>query len=157
MQNSNDIYMQNADAESMRQQLCHIYQTADKVTEYLINRERNARVLSDTDFFIVDVRLEPTCKWMVVYYTIIQNGRQRREQYPMLWSTFYELSKKTDTRKSKNPWTMETTVFRDGFDPTRPPSYTLRPLCREVTPEEACQILQEQARAFNNDDDELPK
>lgn len=141
----------------MRHRLCSLYQTTDKVTEYLISRESRSRLYHDDKFSIVDVRFEPTCKWMMVYYTLVEHGRSYREQFPMLWSTFYDLSKQTDTSKSKNPWTMETTIFRKGFDYTRPPTYTLRPLCRMVTPEEACQILQEQARAFNNEDDELPK
>lgn len=66
----NDPYLQNADAENMRHRLCSLYQTTDKVTEYLISRESRSR-MGDDKFSIVDVRFEPTCKWMMVYYTLV--------------------------------------------------------------------------------------
>ena len=139
------------DAERYRQEFYHIYQVTDAVTEYIISRESRSR-MGDDKFSIVDVRLEPMDTWMMVNYTIIQCGRSYREQFPMLWSTFYDITQQNnDPRKSKNPWTMETSVYNYGMDPRVPPRTTLRPLCRMVTPEEAIEILQEQAKAFSNE------
>lgn len=146
-----DAYLEkNPDAERYRQEFYHIYRVTDAVTEYLISRESRSR-MGDDKFSIVDVRLEPMDMWVMVNYTIIQCGRSYREQFPMLWSTFYDLIKQIDTSKSKNPWTMDTTIFRKGFDYTRPPTYKIRPMCRMVTPEEAYEILQEQVKASSNE------
>lgn len=143
--NEQDFCINESDAARYRQELRHIYSVTDKVTEFLINRESRSRMGNDK-FTIVDVRLEPTCKWMMIYYTLVQYGRNYREQYPMLWSTFYDLTKQDDSIKSKNPWTMETTVFQRNPDPKSPPTrYKLRPFCRTVTVDEAIKILQEQA------------
>lgn len=150
--NEQDLCINESDAARYRQELHHIYSVTDKVTEFLINRESRSR-MGDNKFTIVDVRLEPTCKWMMVYYTLIQYGRSYREQYPMLWETFRKITKDKDVNRVKNPWTMETSVYNYGMNPRVPPRTTLRPLCRMVTPEEAIEILQKQARALNDDDE----
>lgn len=153
-----DMLMPDADTRAMREQLFHTYTATDRVTEFLTRRECNARMQVTPEFKIVDVRLEPTCRWLNVYYSIVEHGSVRcREQFPMLWETFRQITKDIDVNRVKNPWTMETSVYNYGMDPRVPPRSTLRPLCRMVTHEEAIEILQKQARAFNNDDDEIPR
>lgn len=140
------------DAERYRQELYHTYTATDRVTEFLTQRECNARMQDTPEFKIVDVRLEPTCRWMNVHYSIVEHGKVRcREQFLMLWETFRQITADKDVNRVKNPWTMETSVYNYGMDPRVPPRTTLRPLCRMVTPEEAIEILQEQAKAFSNE------
>jgi hypothetical protein len=160
MQDFEDPFvMPDADVRAMRDQLFHTYTATDRVTEFLTQRECNSRMLYTTpEFKIVDVRLEPTCRWMNVYYSIVEHGKVRcREQFPMLWETFRKITADKDVNRVKNPWTMETSVYNYGMNPRVPPRTTLRPLCRMVTPEEAIEILQKQARALNDDDDEIPR
>lgn len=160
MQDFKDPFtMPDADVRAMRDQLFHTYTATDRVTEFLTQRECNARMLYTTpEFKIVDVRLEPTCRWLNVYYSIVEHGKVRcREQFPMLWETFRQITKDKDVNRVKNPWTMETSVYNYGMNPRVPPRTTLRPLCRMVTPEEAIEILQKQARALDDDDDEIPR
>ena len=153
------FFMPDADVRAMRDQLFHTYTATDRVTEFLTQRECNSRMLYTTpEFKIVDVRLEPTCRWLNVYYSIVEHGKVRcREQFPMLWETFRQITADKDVNRVKNPWTMETSVYNYGMNPRVPPRTTLRPLCRMVTPEEAIEILQKQARALNDDDDEIPR
>lgn len=152
------LVMPDADVRAMRDQLFHTYTATDRVTEFLTQRECNSRMQYTPEFKIVDVRLEPTCRWMNVYYSIVEHGKVRyREQFPMLWETFRQITKDKDVNRVKNPWTMETSVYNYGMNPRVPPRTTLRPLCRMVTPEEAIEILQKQARALNDDDDEIPR
>lgn len=151
------FFMPDADVRAMRDQLFHTYTATDRVTEFITQRECNSRMLYTTpEFKIVDVRLEPTCRWLNVYYSIVEHGKVRcREQFPMLWETFRQITADKDVNRVKNPWTMETSVYNYGMNPRVPPRTTLRPLCRMVTPEEAIEILQKQARALNDDDDEI--
>lgn len=153
------FFMPDADIRAMRDQLFHTYTATDRVTEFLTQRECNSRMLYTTpEFKIVDVRLEPTCCWLNVYYSIVEHGKVRcREQFPMLWETFRQITADKDVNRVKNPWTMETSVYNYGMNPRVPPRTTLRPLCRMVTPDEAIEILQKQARALNDDDDEIPR
>ena len=153
------LVMPDADVRAMRDQLFHTYTATDRVTEFLTQRECNSRMLYTTpEFKIVDVRLEPTCRWLNVYYSIVEHGKVRcREQFPMLWETFRQITADKDVNRVKNPWTMETSVYNYGMNPRVPPRTTLRPLCRMVTPDEAIEILQKQARALNDDDDEIPR
>lgn len=153
------FFMPDADVRAMRDQLFHTYTATDRVTEFLTQRECNSRMLYTTpEFKIVDVRLEPTCRWLNVYYSIVEHGKVRcREQFPMLWETFRQITADKDVNRVKNPWTMETSVYNYGMNPRVPPRTTLRPLCRMVTPDEAIEILQKQARALNDDDDEIPR
>ena len=153
------FFMPDADVRAMRDQLFHTYTATDRVTEFLTQRECNSRMLYTTpEFRIVDVRLEPTCRWLNVYYSIVEHGKVRcREQFPMLWETFRQITADKDVNRVKNPWTMETSVYNYGMNPRVPPRTTLRPLCRMVTPDEAIEILQKQARALNDDDDEIPR
>lgn len=153
------FFMPDADVRAMRDQLFHTYTATDRVTEFLTQRECNSRMLYTTpEFKIVDVRLEPTCRWLNVYYSIVEHGKVRcREQFPMLWETFRQITADKDVNRVKNPWTMETSVYNYGMNPRVPPRITLRPLCRMVTPDEAIEILQKQARALNDDDDEIPR
>ena len=153
------FFMPDADVRAMRDQLFHTYTATDRVTEFLTQRECNSRMLYTTpEFKIVDVRLEPTCRWLNVYYSIVEHGKVRcREQFPMLWETFRQITADKDVNRVKNPWTMETSVYNYGMNPRVPPRTTLRPLCRMVTPEEAIEILQKQARALDDDDDEIPR
>ena len=158
MQDFKDPFtMPDADVRAMRDQLFHTYTATDRVTEFLTKRECNARMQYNTpEFKIVDVRLEPTCRWLNVYYSIVEHGKVRcREQFPMLWETFRKITADNDVNRVKNPWTMETSVYNYGMNPRVPPRTTLRPLCRVVTPDEAIEILQKQARALNDDDDEI--
>lgn len=160
MQDFKDPFvMPDADVRAMRDQLFHTYTATDRVTEFLTQRECNSRMLYTTpEFKIVDVRLEPTCRWLNVYYSIVEHGKVRcREQFPMLWETFRQITADKDVNRVKNPWTMETSVYNYGMNPRVPPRTTLRPLCRMVTPDEAIEILQKQARALNDDDDEIPR
>lgn len=153
------FFMPDADIRAMRDQLFHTYTATDRVTEFLTQRECNSRMLYTTpEFKIVDVRLEPTCRWLNVYYSIVEHGKVRcREQFPMLWETFRQITADKDVNRVKNPWTMETSVYNYGMNPRVPPRTTLRPLCRMVTPDEAIEILRKQARALNDDDDEIPR
>lgn len=159
MQDFNDpLCMPDADVMAMRDQLFHTYTAIDRVTEFLTQRECNARMQYTPEFKIVDVRLEPTCRWLNVYYSIVDHGKVCcREQFPMLWETFRKITTDNDVNRVKNPWTMETSVYNYGMNPRVPPRTTLRPLCRMVTPEEAIEILQKQARSLNDDDDEIPR
>ena len=97
--------MPDADVRAMRDQLFHTYTATDRVTEFLTQRECNSRMLYTTpEFKIVDVRLEPTCRWLNVYYSIVEHGKVRcREQFPMLWETFRQITADKDVNRVKNP------------------------------------------------------
>lgn len=140
---------------SLREQLCGIYRTADRIAEYLVERERRSRLYHDDRVSVVDVRVEPGETQVFIYYTLVDNGKVRcREKIPMLWELFRRITE-TDTAKDrvKNPFSMEITKFNPY--PKYPPMEKIRPLVREVTPEEACEILKAQARALN--DGEYPE
>lgn len=136
----------------LRSQLCGIYQTADRLGEYILRSELHSRGLYDEKrLSVVDVRVEPSETQVFVYYTLVEDGKVRcREKLPMLWDKFLQVSEQESFRGAvKNPFTMETTVFRPY--PEYPPTRKVGMRVREVSPEEACEILAKQARALNDD------
>ena len=136
----------------LRSQLCGIYQTADRLGEYILRSEINSRGLyAEKRLSVVDVRVEPSETQVFVYYTIVEDGKIRcREKLPMLWEKFLQVSEQESFRDAvKNPFTMETTVFCPY--PEYPPTRKVGMRVREVAPEEACEILAKQARTLNDD------
>ena len=136
----------------LRSQLCGVYQTADRLGEYILRSEIHSRGLyAEKRLSVVDVRVEPSETQVFVYYTIVEDGIVRcREKLPMLWELFRRITE-NDTAKDrvKDPFSMEITKFNPY--PKYPPMEKIGPLVREVTPEEACEILAKQARTLNND------
>lgn len=136
----------------LRSQLCGIYQTADRLGEYILRSELHSRGLYDEKrLSVVDVRVEPSETQVFVYYTLVEDGKVRcREKLPMLWDKFLQVSEQESFRGAvKNPFTMETTVFRPY--PEYPPTRKVGMRVREVSPEEACEILAKQTRTLNDD------
>ena len=135
----------------LRAQLCEIYQTADRLGEYILRQEKLARMGCDKQLSVVDVRVEPSETQVFIYYTLVEDGKIRfREKLPMLWEKFLQVSEQESFRDAvKNPFTMETTVFCPY--PDYPPMRKVGMQVREVTPEEACEILAKQAGTLNDD------
>lgn len=140
---------------SLRNQLCRIYRTADRLADYIVKQEIRSRLYRNDPVSVVDVRVEPEETQVFIYYTLVDNGRVRyREKLPMLWDLFRRITESDDSRDSvKDPFSME--VTRSNPYPKYPPMEKVRPLVREVTSEEACEILKAQARALN--DGEYPE
>jgi hypothetical protein len=97
--------------------------------------------MTEHDLKLVDVRLEPLVKMVMVRYTVEVDGRVLyRTAYPMHWEALQKVTEEFKT-VGHNPWTMQT--YRKN-----PRTFEMEkesgPKLREVTPEEAIAILQKQ-------------
>ena len=136
---------------NLRDTLFAQYTTLDKITEYIARKETRGMFAEHT-LDIMDVRIEPQQDQVTIHYTLVTDHKVRfRTSYPMQWELFQEITQEPP-KTGHNPWTLQD--YKQDSRPFRGMVKVGGLSYRQVTPEEAFEILRNQAAAFGSEDPE---
>lgn len=137
---------------NLRNTLFAQYTTLDKITEYIARIETRGMFYEHT-IDIMDVRIEPQQDQVTIHYTLVTDHKVRfRTSYPMQWKLFLEISQEQPPKPGHNPWTLQD--YKQDSRPFRGMVKVGGLNYRKVTPDEAIEILRNQAAAFGSEDPE---